>query len=121
MHDPGSRNIIPIAEKRHARLVDLPLEARLRTRLGRAITSALIKPGRSFPALRRTVNAAADALRAQGFTEEGISARLAHVVQSIALDAGLDAASVMSGKSRWEELADHVRQWVSTDAASADE
>jgi len=104
---------VSIGARRHGRLVDLPVDARLKARLGRAVTNALMTTsGRSTPPLRRAVDAVVDAMRVQGFTDEGIRARLAMLIQAIALDGGLDAGSILSGRPRWQELSDRVAEWV---------
>jgi hypothetical protein len=104
-----------IGLRRHARDVDLPLDTRLKGRLGRAITNALVNPGRCGPTLRRTIRIVSSALRAQGFTEEGITARLCLLVHVVALNDGIDATSVVTGKPRWQELAERVSEWVTLD------
>ena len=116
MRDPDSNTHVSIGERRHGHRVDLPLDGRLRMRLGRAITNSLVNPSRSNPTLRRTIVAVGSALRAQGFTEEGIRARLALLIQSIALDRGLNAGSIVSGRPRWQELSDRVGEWIANDA-----
>jgi len=116
MRDPDSNSHMPIGERRHARHVDLPIDGRLKTRLGRAITNSLIKPSSALPTLRHAVQSASVALRAQGFTDATIAAKLALLIQSLALEGGLDADSIVSGKPRWQELSERVAEWIAVDS-----
>ena len=102
----------PIGLTLHAAHVDLPLSDRLKVRIGRAIGNALTSPQRSMETLRRTVLLVASELRAQGFTDEGITARITLLMQSVALERGCDATSLVSGKPRWEELTERVVEWI---------
>src|SRR4051794_25927255 len=96
--DPNAHS--PIGERRHARFVDLPLSARMKNRLGRAIENELLSSSSASTTLRRTMRDVASALRALGFTENDIRDGLALQIQTVALERGLDADSLVSRKPR---------------------
>jgi hypothetical protein len=105
-----------IALRRRAAEINLPVSDRLRMRVGRALENALKTPRQSTPGLRRAIVLVAQELRAQGFTEEGIAARVAMLVQSVALARGLDTRSLVTGQSRSQELTERVVEWIAADA-----
>lgn len=98
--------------RRYGSAVDLPLHTRMRVRLGRAIENALRHPQRCMPTLRRTIHAALPEPRVGGLADGEIVAKLGAVAEEIAREKHLDAASIVSGRPRWQELHDRMAEWI---------
>jgi len=89
-----------------------PLSPRVKWRLVLAITTALTRPSRSMPVLRRIIRAATAELRSSGLGDDQICELFAKLIEDIASERGLDATSIMSGTPRSTELTARVTAWI---------
>jgi hypothetical protein len=102
----------PIGLRRYAPGIDLPIDQRLRTRLGRALIYGLTNPVRGVPTTRRVVLIVRRALNAQGYSDDAVRLELERLMEEVALRHGLDTTSVLSGRSRRHELMARISDWI---------
>jgi hypothetical protein len=100
--------------RRYSLEIAAPFSPRLKTRLERAVTQAILNQSRALPTLRRAVLSATAELRDNGFTEEQIRALFAQLIEDVARLRSLDTTSIVSGQPRWMELSAKVLSWTET-------
>ena len=106
--------VVPMGSRRYSLQIAAPFNARLKTRLERAVTHAILNPSRALPTLRRAIISATAELRVHEFTDDQIRAVFSRLVEDVARDRSLDTTSIISGQPRWMDLRAKVLTWTET-------
>jgi hypothetical protein len=116
----SDRAHVAMGSRRYCIDIDAPFNARLKTRLERAVTHAIVNPSRAPPTLRRAIMAATRELRVAGFDDAQIHTIFTTLVEDVARDRAFDGWSVVSGQPRWMELCARVVAWANETAPDDD-
>jgi hypothetical protein len=101
-----------MGSRRYCIDIAAPFNTRLKTRLERAVTHAIVNPSRALPTLRRAIMAATRELRAVGYDDRQIHTIFTTLIEDVARDRAFDGWSVVSGQPRWMELCGRVVAWT---------
>jgi hypothetical protein len=108
----SERAHVAMGSRRYCINIPAPFNTRLKTRLERAVTHAIINPSRALPTLRRAVLAATTELRVAGYEDPQIHSLFTTLIEDVARDRAFDGWSVVSGQPRWMELCTRVVAWT---------
>lgn len=114
---PKQRTYVAMGSRRYDLEIRAPFNVRLKTRLERAITHAILNPSRALPTLRRAIIAATRELRAYGYADTEIERLFAELVEDVARARSLDSRSIVSGQPRWLDLCSRLPGWIGDERA----
>lgn len=110
-----------MGSRRYDLEIRAPFDVRLKTRLERAVTHAILNPSRALPTLRRAIIAATRELRLHNYPDAQIEAVFTQLIEDVARARALDATSIVSGQPRWRDLCARLPDWIRDERAALED